>query len=83
MIRPGGGGEHDAGGIAFRHDPDGFSRSLPRRPRAALPYGPAALMFLDARARGAALVSMDRTDMDLPLRFCPDATVALVAPDAG
>jgi len=198
MIRPGGGGEHDAGGIAFRHDPDSFSRSLPRRPRTALPYDPAALpagmavmldtsvyierlrgrlpeaiiacidarpvlhsavacaelaisaglldpahpstagnrgaiarllgtiasvdivapemaawieagmiagilartqhgagdgvrrrllndalMFLDARARGAALVSMDRTDMDLLLRFCPDATVLLFPPDAG
>ena len=198
MIRRRGGGEHDAGGIAFRHDPDGFSRSLPRRPRTALPYDPAALpagmavmldtsvyierlrgrlpepiiacidarpvlhsavacaelaisaglldpahpatagnrgaiarllgtiasvdivapemaawieagmiagilartqhgagdgvrrrllndalMFLDARARGAALVSMDRTDMDLLLRFRPDATVLLFAPNAG
>ncbi len=38
-----------------------------------------ALLFLGAREQGAVLVSMDRTDMDLLLRFYPDARVLLFA----
>ncbi|MDE2005787.1 MAG: hypothetical protein KGI51_04405, partial [Rhodospirillales bacterium] len=40
-----------------------------------------ALLLLDAAARGAGLISMDRTDMDLLLRFRPGARVLLFAPD--
>lgn len=39
-----------------------------------------ALLFLGAREQGAVLVSMDSTDMDLLLRFHPDARVLLFAP---
>ena len=39
-----------------------------------------ALLFLGAREQGAILVSMDRTDMGLLLRFHPDAEVLLFAP---
>ena len=39
-----------------------------------------ALLFLGAREAGAILVSMDRGDMDLLLRFHPDARVLLFAP---
>ena len=38
-----------------------------------------ALLFLGAREQGAVLVSMDSTDMDLLLRFHPDAHVLLFA----